>query len=227
MCVRYLLDAGLDEQVGHSQKQAAELEASATALASLKAEHADAVRRVEADCEEKCRAISTELTERVAEIATISGQVEAANRAGADALSRESAKASAAMLAMRADLERSHEEAMREAMALERSRANEQRLKAVAEVEAKGRAAERAREMEHAALAARNRAEQQARDQQQMNQAALSSYATELSALRESLGAKKSALLPRGAAAGAGGGAAPDPYVSHRFNHGRASPQLN
>jgi hypothetical protein len=55
-----------------------------------------------------------------------------------------------------------------------------------------------------------------AHDQQRMNQAALSSYAAELHALRESLGAKKSSLLPgsQSISAGERATAAPDLYVS-------------
>ena len=202
----------MDEQTAHTHKQAEELEASATALAALKAEHADAIRRIESECEEKCKALNAELAERVAEVATISGQVQAAEQAGQAALDRERAKANAELLAMRADLERKNEEALREGIERERARGNEQRHKAVAEVEARAREEQRTRELEHATQQARNRAEVAAQDQQRMNQAALSSYAAELNALRESLGAKKSSLLP-GSQAGRGM-AAPDPYVS-------------
>lgn len=116
------------------------------------------------------------------------------------------------MLAMRAELERSHEEALREALTLERLRANEHRYKAVAEVEAKAREAERTRELEHASQQARIRAEAAAQDQQRMAQAALAAYAAELSSMRESLGAKKHSLLP--SSKSAPGLSAPDAYVS-------------
>jgi hypothetical protein len=210
------VSTGLDEQIAYGQKQAAELEASAAALAALKADHADAVRTIQNDCEEKCRAINAELAERAAEVSTISGEVQAVKQAGQAALCRESAKADAAMLAMRAELERVHEEALREALELERARANEQRHKAVAEVEARAREEQRTRELEYAAQQARSRAEAVAQDQQRTNQAALSSYAAELNSLRESLGAKKSSLLPgsQSIPAAGRGMAAPDPYVS-------------
>lgn len=186
----------MDEQIEHGQKQAVELEVSATAIATLKADHAEAIRNVESHCEDKCRTMESELAERVAELATITGAVEAAKQAGQALLSRESAKAEAAMLAMRTELERAHEEALREAVKLERARATAERHKAVAEVEARSREAERSRELEHAAQQARSRAEAAVQDQQRMNQATLASYTAELTALRESLGAKKSSLLP-------------------------------
>ena len=121
-------------------------------------------------------------------------------------MAREAAKAAAANLAMRAELERQSEESLREALALASARANEAKLSAVAAVESKMREEMRSREMERSAEDARSRAAAVAAQQHLANQQALSSYSAELTALRDSLGAKRGALLGRDGV-GAGGSA--------------------
>lgn len=172
------------------------------------------MRSIENDCKERCRALSAELTERVTEVTALRDEVQKAKEAGQGALSRERAKAEAAKLALRAELEQSHEDALREAVELERLRGNERRNKAVAEAEARANEIQRAQELERVAEQTRSRAEAAAQNQQRMNEAALSSYAAELRSLRESLGAKKSSLLPGSAPAGGCVVAVPGSYVS-------------
>lgn len=131
------------------------------------------------------------------------------------------------MLALRSELELRHDEGLREALALERAQANEARVKAVAEGERRAREEQRQREIELASQQARARAAATAQEQQRANHMALSSYAAELTSLRESLGAKKTALLPndhghghgQNGAARAHGVDAPGTLVHHTTLH--------
>lgn len=83
----------LDATLAHGRKQALELEASAARAVSSKAEHADGVRLIEAECEQKCAAMTAELRERQVELSDLSGKIGVVKEKGEAALSREAEKA--------------------------------------------------------------------------------------------------------------------------------------
>ena len=188
-----------------TKKALSEAEAATAALNAARAEHAEAMRMESSRATQRHTALQAELEQATAEVTTLSGQVEAARAEGEASVAREAAKAAAANLAMRAELERQSEESLREALALASARANEAKLSAVAAVESKMREEMRSREMERSAEDARSRAAAVAAQQHLANQQALSSYSAELTALRDSLGAKRGALLGRDGVGSAGG----------------------